>query len=247
MAIVHIFESELSQGIHKAMQALNRGAIVNGMNQDRPDQLKEIALVMEIASVEELKMTMAMPGGVEDLGEYVMELVHGSNDEHIDLYGYTYHDLFSSNVSHVIETLKADPTTRQATLHVANKEAARLEYPPCLQLIHYTIKDGKLNTYVVFRSNDGVKAVAMNAFALVALSRCIANELGIPLGSYIHYSISFHAYSRDWKTLAAYCQSFDKRDCTIDYDEFTEHYEELITGKYKELYIASMKMYRGEQ
>ncbi|AFA48377.1 thymidylate synthase [Acetobacterium woodii] len=225
MMITYIHETELHKGIEAAMKALNKADIVAGKNQDREDQLKEIHLLMDIDNVQEIKITMAMPTGVETLVDYVLEIVEGTKDFEKDLYGYTYHDLFSKNLDFVISKLKEDPITRQATLHVANQEAAKLDHPPCLQLIHYTIKDGKLNTDVVFRSNDGVKAVAMNVFALLELSRYIAKKVGInELGSYSHHALSFHAYSRDWKALEGYCKMFDERDCIIDYEDYLEAY-----------------------
>ncbi|MBC3802828.1 hypothetical protein GH808_00020 [Acetobacterium fimetarium] len=225
--ITYIHEKELHRGIEEAMKALNRAEIVTGKNQDREDHLKEIHLVMDIDSVQEVKITMAMPAGLETLVDYVLEIVEGTKDFEKDMYGYTYHDLFAENIEFVIRKLKEDPGTRQATLHVSNQKAARLADPPCLQLIHYTVKNGKLNTNVVFRSNDGVKAVAMNVFALIELSRYIAKEAGISeLGSYTHNALSYHAYSRDWKALEGYCRMFDQKDCTIAYDDYLEVYEE---------------------
>lgn len=227
MMVTYIHETELHKGIEAAMKALNQADVVVGKNQDREDSLKEIHLLMDIDSVQDIKITMAMPTGLETLVDYVLEIVEGTKDFEKGMYGYTYHDLFSKNIDFIISKLKEDPGTRQATLHVANQEAARLNHPPCLQLIHYTVKDGKLNTDVVFRSNDGVKAVAMNVFALIELSRYIASEAGIKeLGSYTHHALSFHAYSRDWKALEGYCKSFEDRDCTIDYEDYLEAYED---------------------
>jgi len=232
--ITYIHEAELHKGIQEAMKALNDAPIVMGKNQNLNDQLKEIHLVMDIDNVEDLKITMAMPTGLETLVDYVLEIVEGTKDFERDMYGYTYHDLFSKNLDFVINKLKDDPTTRQATLHVANQEAARLNHPPCLQLIHYTVKDGKLNTDVVFRSNDGVKAVAMNVFALIELSRFIARKAGIKeLGTYAHDALSFHAYSRDWTALEGYCKSFDTRDCTIDYDDYLDTYSDYANESRK--------------
>ena len=226
--ITHIHQKELHKGLEEAMKALNQADIVTGKNQDRTDSLKEIHLVMEIDDVQDVKLTMAMPTGVETLVDYVLEIVEGTKDFEKDMYGYTYHDLFAKNLDFIIDRLKNEPETRQATLHVANIEAARLSHPPCLQLIHYTVKDGKLNTTVVFRSNDGVKAVAMNAFAIIELSRYIARKANIStLGNYTHHAISFHAYSRDWESLSGYCKSFDNRDCTIDYNDYLEAYEDF--------------------
>lgn len=233
--ITYIKEKELHKGIEKAMQALNNGEVVTGKNQDREDTLKEIHLVMDIESVQDVKITMAMPSDLYTLVDYVLEIVEGVKDFEKDMYGYTYHDLFSENLQFVIDKLREDPDTRQATLHVSNQKAARLNHPPCLQLIHYTIKDNKLNTNVVFRSNDGVKAVAMNAFAIIELSRTIAKEAGIKeLGSYTHNAVSFHAYSRDWPELEGYCNMFNQRDCSMDYDNYLEVYEERAQ-KFREI------------
>ncbi|MBC3797291.1 hypothetical protein GH807_09545 [Acetobacterium tundrae] len=227
MMITYIHEKELHKGIEAAMKALNKAEVVTGKNQDREDHLKEIHLVMDIDSVQNVKITMAMPAGLETLVDYVLEMVEGTKDFEKDMYGYTYHDLFAENIDFVINKLKEDPNTRQATLHVSNQQAARLNDPPCLQLIHYTVKNGKLNTNVVFRSNDGVKAVAMNVFALIELSRYIAREAGIKeLGTYIHNAISYHAYSRDWAALEGYCKMFNQKDCTIDYADYLEGYDE---------------------
>jgi len=247
MMVTYIHEAELHKGIEEAMKALNKADVVLGKNQDLEDQLKEIHLVMDIDGVQDLKITMAMPTGLETLVDYVLEIVEGTKDFEKDMYGYTYHDLFSKNIDFVINKLKEDPTTRQATLHVANQKAARLTHPPCLQLIHYTIKDGKLNTNVVFRSNDGVKAVAMNVFALIELSRYIAKEAGIKeLGSYTHNALSFHAYSRDWKALEGYCKMFDARDCTIEYEDYLEAYADYADEsreKSEQLKIEQEKKY----
>lgn len=225
--ITYIRENELHKGIEKAMVALHNAEVVTGKNQDRNDTLKEIHLVMDIDSVQDVKITMAMPSDLYTLVDYVLEIVEGVKDFEKDMYDYTYHDLFSENLQFVIDKLKEEPDTRQATLHVSNQKAARLNHPPCLQLIHYTVKDNKLNTSVIFRSNDGVKAVAMNTFALIELSRYIAKEAGIhELGSYTHNAISFHAYSKDWDELEGYCNMFRQRDCSMDYSNYLEVYEE---------------------
>ena len=92
--ITYIHQETLHRGIEEAMKALNQAPIVSGKNQDRTDSLKEIHLMMSIYSVQDVKLTMAMPTGVETLVDYVLEIVEGTKDFEKDMYGYTYHDLF---------------------------------------------------------------------------------------------------------------------------------------------------------
>ena len=90
MMVTYIHETELHKGIEAAMKALNQADIVIGKNQDREDSLKEIHLLMDIDSVQDIKITMAMPTGLETLVDYVLEIVEGTKDFEKDMYGYTY-------------------------------------------------------------------------------------------------------------------------------------------------------------
>jgi thymidylate synthase len=66
------------------------------------------------------------------------------------------------------------------------------------------IRSGKLHCKILFRSNDATKATFMNAFALVMLQKRIADELGVPVGSYTHRANSFHVYERDYDMFDGY-------------------------------------------
>jgi thymidylate synthase len=46
----------------------------------------------------------------------------------------------------------------------------------------------------------------MNAFALVMLQKRIADEVGVPVGSYTHRANSFHVYERDYAMFDGYVQ-----------------------------------------
>ncbi len=235
----YIREKYLHRGIMEAMKILNNAPIVSGENQTLEDKLKEIQLVMDIESVNETKILKAMPSDLETLVDYELELVEGTRDAD-GAFGYTYHGLFNKNIDYVINELKRNSNSRRATLLVADSNSMKLQHPPCLQRIHFTIKEGKLNTTVQMRSNDGVKAIVMNSFAFVQLARYIADSLGIKeLGSYTHMADSFHAYSKDWKELNNYCKMFELRkeeNCVYNYEEYIEVYNEIadkIREKYK--------------
>ena len=73
---------------------------------------------------------------------------------------------------------------------------------------------------VLFRSNDACKATFMNAFALIMLQKKIAQELGIPVGTYTHRASSFHCYEKDFHMLEGYVRRIETEDIddlTFDY------------------------------
>jgi thymidylate synthase len=65
---------------------------------------------------------------------------------------------------------------------------------PCLQLVQFIIRDGKLCMTVIFRSNDMLSAAGANMYALVHLQKYMALLLQLEVGSYTHHSVSAHMY-----------------------------------------------------
>ena len=82
--------------------------------------------------------------------------------------------------------------------------------PACLQNIQYMIRDGKLHCWVLFRSNDAVKASFMNMFALILLQKEFAERLGVEPGEYNHTANSYHCYPEDEETLKRYAKRIEE-------------------------------------
>lgn len=144
-----------------------------------------------------------MPGGLEDLQEYVLEVLDGikdhcvrtsADDENDTRWEYTYHQrLFgypnpgSSQAYDQIELIgsklaKAPHTRRAQAITWEVWEDNFCYDPPCLQSIWCRILPGDndqwyLNANVRFRSNDAYKAAFMNMFALVQLQKRIASQI----------------------------------------------------------------------
>ena len=47
---------------------------------------------------------------------------------------------------------------------------------------------------IVIRSNCGYKAAFMNMLAFTELQQWVAQQVGVEVGSYVHYAESFHVY-----------------------------------------------------
>ena len=143
------------------------------------------------------------PGGLEDLQEYVLEVLDGIKDHCVrsaaddaddTRWEYTYHQrLFgydcpgAEQAYDQIELLAArlakTPYSRRAQAITWKVWEDNFCYDPaCLQSIWCRVLpneagDWILNTNVRFRSNDAYKAAFMNMFALVQLQRRIAERI----------------------------------------------------------------------
>jgi thymidylate synthase len=164
------------------------------------------------------------PGGLEDLQEYVMEVVDGiknhlvrdPNDPNDTRWEYTYNErLFKytipgknevyDQIENIAKKLAETPYSRRAQAITWKVWEDNICYDPaCLQSIWCRLTQERnvcyLSTNVRFRSNDAYKAAFMNMFALVQLQKKIADRISelsgkkVKLGRYVHIVDSYHIY-----------------------------------------------------
>ena len=142
------------------------------------------------------------PGGLEDLQEYVLEVLDGIKDHCVrdannpkdTRWEYTYHQRLcaytvpglkeiTDQIETVAQKLAKTPHTRRAQAITWKVWEDNTCYDPaCLQSIWCRLLQGEddvwyLNTNVRFRSNDAYKAAFMNMFALTQLQVRIASRV----------------------------------------------------------------------
>jgi thymidylate synthase len=172
---------------------------------DKPDDPPSRDCSMTIVVRDPLAEPMIhrdMPGGLEDLQEYVMEVLDGIKDHCIrntdedpedTRWEYTYHQrLFAysppvggdrfDQIETLARKLADTPHTRRAQAITWKVWEDNDCYDPaCLQSIWCRLMRGDgswcLNTNVRFRSNDAYKAALMNMFALIQLQKRIASRI----------------------------------------------------------------------
>jgi thymidylate synthase len=172
---------------------------------DKPDDppSKDCTMMMSVDyPLSEPMIHRDIPGGLDDLQEYVMEVLDGIKDHCIreskedsndTRWEYTYHQrLFSyagvekvciDQIELIAQKLSETPYTRRAQAITWKVWEDNVCYDPaCLQSIWCRLLQGEgdkwfLNMNVRFRSNDAYKAAFMNIFALVALQRRIAERI----------------------------------------------------------------------
>ena len=174
-----------------------------------------------------------MPGGFEDLQEYVMEVCEGIKDHCVrdpddkddTRWEYTYHqrlcgyDVPSADAP--IDQIEAMCRQLADTGHTRRAQAVtwkvwedpQWESPPCLQSIWCRITQEAggplLSMNVRFRSNDAYKAAFMNIFALVHLQKSIADRVSeltgrqVGLGRYCHLADSYHIYGSNMEEFSS--------------------------------------------
>jgi thymidylate synthase len=194
-----------------------------------------------------------LPGGFEELEEYVMEVLDGikdhcvrdPDDAHDTRWEYTYHQrLFgysvpgagtTDQIENLCRQLAETPYTRRAQAITWKVwEDNRCYDPACLQSIWCRItqeaNQSWLNMNVRFRSNDAYKAAFMNIFALVQLQQRIASRIGeltgttIQPGRYCHVADSYHIYGNN---LAEFERRFLGAVKNRSFEQRTMRYEDV--------------------
>lgn len=100
----------------------------------------------------------------------------------------------------VIERLKKSQISRriQAITWRPYSDPFRND-PPCLQRLHFRVKNGKLNMNSHWRSRDLYKAWQSNVNAMIRIQKLVADKCGFEMGCYTDISDSLHIYGKDIK------------------------------------------------
>lgn len=172
--------------------------------EDGEETLETDALIVKVDDpfTEPMISTLA-PYGSKMFGAYVEQLLDGDDSD----FDYTYHerlyhyDVEPNRNSHrrdqiywAIDKMKCEPKTRRGIAVVCHAWDIDACHPPCLQWLQFLIRDGKLQMKVLFRSNDILLAMHANMYALVHLQKYVADQLGLPVGSYTHIVTVPHIY-----------------------------------------------------
>ncbi len=196
----------LPDAYHKALLLLHQ----NNMELPCPDyntNQKEASMTMVVSDpLAEPMISKLFIGDPRSLEQYRQEMLDGILDFEVERgnWEYTYHLRMKDQIPWIIEELQRNPDSRRAVVSIRSDEDMHTGSPACLQNIHFLIREGKLHSKVLFRSNDATKATYMNAFALIMLQQRIADTLGVEMGTYTHRANSFHVYERDYSMFDGY-------------------------------------------
>jgi len=251
MKEIFVTGKTLPEAYHKALIALEEEGDILSCN-DWGQRQKEVSMTYVAEDpLAEPRVSRLYIGGFYELQQYVMEVLDGILDFKIgdgDCWEYTYHDRYAHQIPFILGELKRNPDTRRAVMNIRDfaVDSANND-PACLQSIQYFIRDGKLVCKVMMRSNDAARASFMNAFAFVMLQKRIADELGIPVGSYTHRANSFHCYETNFPLLQQYVcalKTKSEEDVTYGYEGF---FRELMEESIPEIQQKVSELKREQE
>lgn len=96
----------------------------------------------------------------------------------------------------VIETLKADPTSRQAIISLYLPHNKQTKDEICTLNLQFFIRDNRLHMIVNMRSNDIILGTANDIFMFSMIQQILAVKLDVKVGKYYHNAASLHLYDR---------------------------------------------------
>ena len=105
----------------------------------------------------------------------------------------------NSQIDYVLEKLRRDPNTRQATISIYDaKEHSLYERDtPCTYAIQFTVLNNMLNMCITMRSNDLWFGFCNDQYCFTELQKIVAEETDYDIGTYYHFAHNLHLYERD--------------------------------------------------
>ena len=104
-----------------------------------------------------------------------------------------------NQIDKVIKMLRETPETNQACVEVGMPTDILLKDPPCLRLLDFRVRYGKLHMFCYFRSWDLWAGFPANLAALEMLKQYMAKEIDVENGTINAYSKGLHLYDYTWE------------------------------------------------
>lgn len=174
------------------------------LDRKNEDDAVECGMTIHIESpICEPRVSKLIVGGARDLARYELEMTDGILDFEVGHnWTYTYHKRFEDHIPFIINELTRDTQSRRAVISIRDNDIdENMDDCPCMQHMHFLIRDCKLDLKVLFRSNDLCRAFFFNSFALIRLQEIIAENLNLPVGTYTHTANSMHVYPVSYEFL----------------------------------------------
>lgn len=141
-------------------------------------------------------MDPAEKGFDYDYGNRLREYPQYKNQDECDNCGGNGVAWTCDQIAGIIDVLKRSPSSRRA-IAIAWIPYTDLDawcHVPCLQLLDFLIRGGKLQCTAVFRSQDFERAWPCNVYGIGRLMQHIGDAVGVPVGSLTIVAASAHVY-----------------------------------------------------
>lgn len=168
---------------------------------------KDEAMIIELETSEIGPDDELFPMSPEDLRIINDYMRSGKNEDKV-IHEWTklyYHRIFdepNSQAKYFIEELKSqleDGVPKgPALISLWDKNIDQgQEVSPCTKTIWGRIKDGKLDLHINAHSSDAYKKLLMNIAEFVSFHQYVAEQVGVPVGRFVHQIDSCHLHNSD--------------------------------------------------
>lgn len=115
-------------------------------------------------------------------------------------------------VNRQIELIRARGDSRRAVATVFSPEFDSFRKSvdgaedeiPCTVALQFRPRDGKLHTVTMMRSQNAFGLLPLDVFVFTLIQEYVAREVHREVGTYCHFSASFHYYKRNHRALITY-------------------------------------------
>lgn len=142
-------------------------------------------------------------------------------------YGYILQNKFDFNqVEQIVEILTEDKGSRRALMNIntPHNQVIETKDEPCTIALQYYIRDGKLHSTGMMRSNDMWFGFPYDIPYFTELQKYIADRLGVEVGTYTHFVTSMHIYERNLEDIEQTVVNYGK----LDQKEFKINFKQLV-------------------
>ncbi len=191
--------------IKRGWETLVKRIIANGVEikDERGSVTKEILnTVVNITNPSDMESPEGYFWTGEKLDKYSEQFLSSDKQGFIYTYGNRLRAHFNgidqireaiNRLNNFKESRRAISITWDPVVDTKNDEV------PCMMLVDFKIRDGKLNTTGLWRSHDIYGAWFPNAVGLSNLAKYVAEETGSDVGTLTIHSISAHIYEVNFK------------------------------------------------
>lgn len=132
---------------------------------------------------------------VDRVGHYNKKILEYSDDG--KTFTGAYGPPYSLQVERMKEVLIQDRDSRQAVISLWRPNPLPSKDVPCTVMLHFLIRDFKLDLNVYMRSNDVWLGLPYDLFNFTMIQQQLAVELNVGVGTYTHIIGSLHMYAGD--------------------------------------------------
>lgn len=103
-----------------------------------------------------------------------------------------------AQIDSIVTKLKNSPFNRHGYASIWTPSIDMVsDYPSCIIGVYFMVRNDQLNMTAILRSNDAWGQALNDMYELVQVQEKVARRLQLNVGTYSHFAMSYHLYTKD--------------------------------------------------